>query len=56
MFNVYYPELLETRSRGDSTPTPLEGNPWDVVIFTFGGCPGALVRRRLLFRPESTFD
>ena len=49
MFNVYYPKLLETGSREDSTPASLEGNLWDVVIFTLGGCPGALVRRRLLF-------
>jgi hypothetical protein len=51
MFNVYYPKLLETGSRGDSTPTSLEGNLWDVVIFTLGGCPGALVRGVLL-RPD----
>lgn len=45
MFNVYYPKLLETSSRGDSTPKSLQDNLWDVVIFTLGGCPGALVRR-----------
>lgn len=47
MFNVYYPKLLETESRVDSTPKSLEDNLWDVVIFTLGGCPGALVRRPL---------
>ncbi|KAF8547038.1 MFS general substrate transporter [Imleria badia] len=43
MFNVYYPKLLETSSKGDSTPKSLEDNLWDVVIFTLGGCPGALL-------------
>ncbi|KAG8214375.1 MFS general substrate transporter [Butyriboletus roseoflavus] len=43
MFNVYYPKLLETESRLDSTPKSLEDNLWDVVIFTLGGCPGALL-------------
>ncbi|KAF8125767.1 MFS general substrate transporter [Boletus edulis] len=43
MFNVYYPKLLETGSTGDSSPQSLEGNLWDVVIFTLGGCPGALL-------------
>lgn len=56
MFNVYYPKLLETGSRGDSTPKSLEDNLWDVVIFTLGGCPGALVRLHPAFRPESTFN
>ncbi|KAH0826166.1 major facilitator superfamily domain-containing protein [Lanmaoa asiatica] len=43
MFNVYYPKLLETGPRGDFTPKSLEDNLWDVVIFTLGGCPGALL-------------
>jgi len=44
MFNVYYPKLLEMTSGEDSTsPTRLEDNLWDVVIFTLGGCPGSLL-------------
>ena len=43
MFNVYYPKLLETGA-GDENKS-LEDTLWDVVIFTLGGCPGALVRR-----------
>ncbi|KAN0074636.1 Major facilitator superfamily domain containing protein [Tylopilus felleus] len=43
MFNVYYPKLLETGPRGNSTPKSLQDNLWDVVIFTLGGCPGALL-------------
>ena len=42
MFNVYLPKLLETRS-GTGPPQTLEESLWDVVIFTIGGCPGALV-------------
>lgn len=45
MFNVYLPTLLE----GGATSTPdvpktIEASLWDVVIFTLGGCPGAIVR------------
>ena len=59
MFNVYLPKLLETRQGNVSqqTQTPsapsvqatdtLERTLWDVVIFTIGGCPGAVVRRSL---------
>ncbi|KIL00200.1 hypothetical protein PAXRUDRAFT_821900 [Paxillus rubicundulus Ve08.2h10] len=44
MFNVYYPKLLETGSTGEGSPPPsLEDNLWDVVIFTLGGCPGAIL-------------
>lgn len=47
MFNVFLPKLLETRSRVDITSVipgkKLEDNLWDVVIFTIGGCPGAIV-------------
>ncbi|CAA7262874.1 unnamed protein product [Cyclocybe aegerita] len=42
MFNVYLPKLLETRSNTE-VPQTLEGSLWDVVIFTIGGCPGALL-------------
>ncbi|KAF4617804.1 hypothetical protein D9613_006183 [Agrocybe pediades] len=41
MFNVYLPKLLETRS-GTDRPQTLEESLWDVVIFTIGGCPGAI--------------
>jgi hypothetical protein len=61
MFNVYLPKLLETR-QGNVSRTPsqaraqamdtLERTLWDVVIFTIGGCPGAVVRR--LFRAQQS--
>jgi hypothetical protein len=42
MFNVYLPKLLETEAHpGDVKP--LRDTLWDVVIYTVGGCPGALV-------------
>lgn len=44
MFNVFLPKLLETGPRdGIETPKTLEASLWDVVIFTIGGCPGAIV-------------
>lgn len=55
MFNVYLPKLLEYRSRTPRPPSQdptgnspqgnndLEGPLWEVVLFTLGGCPGALV-------------
>lgn len=46
MFNVYLPKLLETSSAvgmAADTPKTLEDSLWDVVIFTIGGCPGAIV-------------
>jgi hypothetical protein len=47
MFNVFLPKLLETRSTAGITSVAsgktLEDNLWDVVIFTIGGCPGAIV-------------
>ena len=43
MFNVYLPKLLETRNGQGGEPQTLEQSLWDVVIFTIGGCPGALV-------------
>jgi hypothetical protein len=57
MFNVYLPKLLETGYVSGSTeglssvpPTKtLEQSLWDVVIFTIGGCPGAIVRLPLFF-------
>ena len=49
MFNVFLPTLLEYRSEpspeGDDTDSSgLVGPLWEVVVFTLGGCPGALVR------------
>ena len=45
MFNVYLPKLLETRRNVSvAETTSLERTLWDVVIFTIGGCPGAVVR------------
>ena len=46
MFNVFLPKMLETASPHalEATPKTLEQSLWDVVIFTVGGCPGAIVR------------
>ena len=45
MFNVYLPKLLETRRVVTQAETAsLERTLLDIVIFTIGGCPGALVR------------
>jgi len=45
MFNVYLPKLLETRGVESLAQTSsLERTLWDVVIFTIGGIPGAVVR------------
>jgi len=49
MFNVYLPKLLEARSAAGVEPKTLEGTLWDVVIFTIGGCPGAVVRHATFF-------
>ncbi|RPD62502.1 MFS general substrate transporter [Lentinus tigrinus ALCF2SS1-7] len=46
MFNVYLPKLLETRSPSrdpGGAPRSLEDSLWDVVIYSLGGCPGALL-------------
>ncbi len=46
MFNVYLPKLLETRSPSSDpnrAPKSLEDSLWDVVIYSLGGCPGAIV-------------
>ncbi|KAK0203016.1 MFS general substrate transporter [Desarmillaria ectypa] len=44
MFNVFLPKLLEIGkdSSGETTKS-LEDSLWDVVIFTIGGCPGAII-------------
>jgi hypothetical protein len=56
MFNVYLPKLLETRRRAISVAetASLERTLWEVVIFTIGGCPGAVVRT--LLYPVFVFD
>ncbi|KAH9933165.1 MFS general substrate transporter [Epithele typhae] len=46
MFNVFLPKLLETRGSSnspDATPKSLEDSLWDVVIYSLGGCPGAIL-------------
>ncbi|KAJ7490461.1 MFS general substrate transporter [Mycena latifolia] len=47
MFNVFLPKLLE------STPGTkgIEDSLWDVLIFTLGGCPGALLGAKLILTP-----
>ncbi len=65
MFNVFLPKLLETRSTStdtDGAPKTLEDSLWDVVIYSLGGCPGAIVSTiapleldsRILRRPCSS--
>lgn len=45
MFNVFLPKMLEMRSgnASDAVPATLESTMWNIVIFTIGGCPGAIV-------------
>jgi len=46
IFNVFLPKLLETSSHvGERimAAKTLDESLWDVVIFTIGGCPGALL-------------
>lgn len=42
MFNVYLPKLLESRL-GHTETGGRKRALWDVVIFTLGGCPGAIL-------------
>jgi hypothetical protein len=52
MFNVYLPKLLE--SAGDvARPKTITESLWDIVIFTLGGCPGALVGQRELLHSQN---
>ena len=57
MFNVFLPKMLEMHPGGavpgETEEKSLEGTMWDIVIFTIGGCPGAIVR--LSFLLESFF-
>jgi len=54
MFNVYLPKLLETRlgrmgadgpvsTKASSPSSALIDSLWDVVIYSIGGCPGAIL-------------
>ncbi|KAH6871577.1 hypothetical protein BKA70DRAFT_1241736 [Coprinopsis sp. MPI-PUGE-AT-0042] len=60
MFNAFLPKLLETRTTlepelSSASPKRLEDSLWDVVIFTIGGCPGAILGAYLIkSHPGST--
>ncbi|KAG6835928.1 hypothetical protein H0H93_013263 [Arthromyces matolae] len=52
MFNVFLPKLLEARGSEDviaSEAKSLDESLWDVVIFTVGGCPGAISMWAVLY-------
>ncbi|KAG2337733.1 MFS general substrate transporter [Suillus weaverae] len=51
MFNVYLPKLLETGSSDDISTKSLEDSLWDVLIFTIGGCPGAILGAYMVESP-----
>ncbi|ESK88018.1 membrane transporter [Moniliophthora roreri MCA 2997] len=59
MFNVFLPKLLESSPNGtmvssvdgNSRPKTLEESLWDVVIFTIGGCPGAILGAYMIESP-----
>ncbi|TFK63042.1 MFS general substrate transporter [Pluteus cervinus] len=54
MFNVFLPKLLETRPTGTViavVPKGLEESLWEVVIFTIGGCPGAILGAYMVESP-----
>ncbi|KAF8907387.1 major facilitator superfamily domain-containing protein [Mucidula mucida] len=51
MFNVFLPKLLESGSGSGTEPKSLEASLWDVVIFTIGGCPGAILGAYLVESP-----
>ncbi|KAJ7740258.1 MFS general substrate transporter [Mycena maculata] len=46
MFNVFLPKLLESEAS-----TAISDSLWDVLVFTLGGCPGALLGARLILTP-----
>ncbi|THH07777.1 hypothetical protein EW145_g3153 [Phellinidium pouzarii] len=53
MFNVYLPKMLEMNLGPiEKAPKTLEESMWDVVIFTIGGCPGAIIGAYMI---ESSF-
>ncbi|KAG6919261.1 hypothetical protein DXG01_008057 [Tephrocybe rancida] len=54
MFNVYLPKLLESGAGAvviAAEAKSLEESLWDVVIFTIGGCPGAILGAYLIESP-----
>ncbi|KAG1732313.1 MFS general substrate transporter [Suillus lakei] len=51
MFNVYLPKLLETGSSDNTSTKSLEDSLWDVLIFTLGGCPGAILGAYMVESP-----
>lgn len=51
MFNVYLPKLLETGSSDDTSTKSLKDSLWDVLIFTMGGCPGAILGAYMVESP-----
>lgn len=55
MFNVYLPKLLEKRL-GVVESGGKQRVLWDVVIFTLGGCPGALVCRNVFSQCNAAID
>ncbi|KAF8215039.1 major facilitator superfamily domain-containing protein [Mycena galopus ATCC 62051] len=46
MFNVFLPKLLEY-----SGTKTIEAGLWDVLVYTLGGCPGALLGAKLILTP-----
>lgn len=63
MFNAFLPKLLEKRLEKmpsdvrsvagfRSAESSLEASLWDVVVYSIGGCPGAIVST--LLKGEST--
>ncbi|KAF8610322.1 MFS general substrate transporter [Ceratobasidium sp. AG-I] len=51
MFNVYLPKLLEQRLGGAGSEGGRKEAMWDIVIFTLGGCPGALLGAWMIESP-----
>ena len=51
MFNVFLPKMLEMRGTNDTEPKTLEQTMGDVVIFTIGGCPGAILGAYMIESP-----
>ena len=43
IFNVYFPKLVELRLGEGSVGGSRKKVLWDVVVFTLGGTPGAIV-------------
>ena len=47
IFNVYFPKLVELRLGKEAIGGSRTKVLWDVVVFTLGGTPGAIVRNFL---------